>query len=127
MMKAFVLEFKSDFDMILRMKWYQEWNSISHWKKLKFIMKTNQDSKQLKWILSIHYIDLKRIKHEFNIISENELDSLVKEDRKVDDLKMILYFIHKQNMLNILQVMMKKEYNDHLNVEEMTGNNVELR
>ena len=93
MMKAFVLDFKSDFDMILKMKWHQEWNSISHWKKLKFIMKINQDSKWLKWILSVHYIDLKEVKHEFNIISENEFDSLIKEERKIDDLKMILYFV----------------------------------
>ena len=122
----FILDLKSDFDVILRMKWHQEWDSISHWKKLKFIMKTNQDSKWLKQISSVHYIDLKKVKHEFNIISENELDSLLKEGRKIDDLKMMLYFVYKQNVSNILQVMIKK-YDDHSNIEEMIGNNTEIQ
>ena len=58
-------------------------------------MKTNQDSKQLKQISSIHYIDLKKIKYKFNIISKNKLNSLFKENKKIDNLKMILYFIYK--------------------------------
>src|SRR5947207_6856377 len=75
----------------------------------------------------VHYIDLKEVKHEFNIISESELDSLLKEGRKVDDLKMMLYFVHEQDVLNILQAMMDEKHDDHSDIEEMAGNNAEIR
>ena len=89
-------------------------------------MEIDQDSKRLKWISSVHYIDLKKIKHEFNIISENELDSLFKEDKKIDNLKMILYFIYEQDISDILQVMMNEEHDDHSDIEKMAENNAEI-
>ena len=58
-------------------------------------MEIDKDPKWLRRISSIHYIDLKEIEHEFNLISEEELDSIIKEDRKIDDLKIILYYIHE--------------------------------
>src|SRR5437016_1726017 len=32
--KAFVLDLKSDFDVVLGMEWHQEWDLIPHWKEL---------------------------------------------------------------------------------------------
>ena len=90
-------------------------------------METDQGSKRLKRMSPVHYIDLKKVKHEFNIISESEFDSLFKEDRKIDDLKMMLYFVYEQDISNILQAMMKKEHDDHSDIEEMTRNNAEIR
>ena len=90
-------------------------------------MKIDQDSKRLKRISPVHYIDLEEVKHEFNIISESELDSLLKESRKIDDLKMMLYFVREQNISNILQAMMKEKHDDHSDIEKMAGNNAEIR
>ena len=50
MVKAFVLDLKSDFDVVLGMEWHQEWEPIPHWKELEFTVETDQGPKWLKWI-----------------------------------------------------------------------------
>ena len=40
---------------------------------------------------------------------------------------MMLYFVHEQDMSNILQAMMDEEHDDHSDIEEMAGNNAEIR
>ena len=126
MVKAFVLDLKSDFDVVLGMEWHQEWDPIPHWKELEFTVETDQGPKRLERIAPVHCIDLEEVKHEFNIISESELDSVLKEGRKVGDLKMILYFVREQDVSDVLEAMVDDNDVEYSEVEEMAGDNAEL-
>jgi len=127
MMKAFVLDLKSDFDVVLRMEWHQEWDPIPHWKELEFMVEIDQGLKRLKRILSVHCIELEEVKYEFNLISKGELDSLFKEDKKIGDLKMMLYFAREQDVSDVLAAMTNENNGEYFEVEDMTGDNTELR
>ena len=130
MAKAFVLDLKSDFDVVLGMEWHQEWERIPHWKELEFTVETDQGPKRLKRISPVHRIDLEEVEHEFNLISEGELDSMIKEGRKVGDLKMMLFFAREQDVSDVLTAMTNEknvEHSDHSEVEEMAGDNAEVR
>jgi len=127
MVKASVLDLKSDFDVVLGMEWHQEWDSIPHWKELEFTVEIDQGPKWLKRISPVHHIDLEEVEHEFNLIMEGELDSLIKEDRKVGDLKMILFFAREQDVSDILTAMTNDNNMEHSGVEDMAGDNAEVR
>src|SRR5208282_3205114 len=62
--------------------------------------------------------------------SEGELDSLFKEDKKADDLKMMLYFAREQDVSDVLAAMTDEknvEHSEHSEIEDMAGDNIELR
>jgi len=124
LVKAFVLDLKSDFDVVLGMEWHQEWDPIPHWKELEFTVETDKGPKRLKRIPPVQCIDLEEI-DEFNLISEGELDSLFKECRKAkEDVKMVLYFAREQDVSDMLTAMTDEK---HSEVEDMAGDNAEVR
>src|SRR5437762_492907 len=114
MVKAFVLDLKSDFDVVLGMEWHQEWDPIPHWKELEFTVETDKGPKRLKRIPPVHCIDLEEVKDEFDLILEGELDSIFKEGRKTGDLKMVLYYAREQDVSDILATM-----TDEKNMEQL--------
>jgi len=128
MVKAFVLDLKSDFDVVLGMEWHQEWDPIPHWKELELMVETDKGPKRLKRIPPVHCIDLEEVKDEFNLITEGELDSLFKECRKAkEEVKMMLYYAREQDVSDILATMTDEKNMEQSEVEEMTGDNAELR
>ena len=65
--------------MVLGMEWHQEWEPVPNWKKLEFTVETTQGTKRIRRLPGApEFKKLEEIKHDLNLISENELEKELK-------------------------------------------------
>jgi len=101
--KAFVLDLEgTDFDVVLGMEWFQEWNPKADWRNLEFTVETNTGTKHIRRLqttpeLRDFDIDNPEIQAEFNLMSFDELEKYFKKEqlskKAKDKVQMILYYV----------------------------------
>ena len=101
--QAFVVDLEgTDFDVVLGLEWFQEWNPQADWRDLKFTIETNTGMKHIRCLQSmpeLHDFDVDslEIQAEFNLMSFDELEKYFRKEqsshRVEDEVRTILYYV----------------------------------
>ena len=72
-----MLDMQADFDIVLGMSWFQEWDPAPNWKKLEFTVETQDGIKHIRRLpqkMDLQHLDeLREMEEELNLMSEKEL------------------------------------------------------
>ena len=85
--RAFVVDLEgTDFDVVLGMEWFQEWNPQADWRDLEFTVETNTGTKHIRPLqtppeLQDFDIDHPEIQAEFNLMSFDELEKYFRKEQ----------------------------------------------
>jgi len=112
---------QADFDVVLGMEWHQEWEPIPDWKKLEFSIETKQGTKRIRRLPNaLDLRDLEEVEHEFNLISEKELEKEVKDGQ----VEFVLYFA-RENVDGCVQLNTMEESSSQ--VAGLAGDDKEMQ
>ena len=94
---AWVLDMHNDFDIVLGLQWFQEWEPEINWKTLELTVETTTGKKHIRRLPTIGNVeDIEPVSDvdiaEFNLISERELKRIFKKGDKVQS---VLYFVRE--------------------------------
>ena len=97
--RAWVLDMHNDFDIILGLQWFMEWEPEIKWKTLELTVETTTGKKRIRRLPTtgdVHEIQplSDEDKAEFNLISERELKRIFK---KGGEMQSMLYFVKESD------------------------------